>query len=120
MRKNYNFSPIPRIDVHTLDRVEVLRGPSSVLYGQGASGGIVNIVSKRPLFETEGEVAVEYGSFDRKQARIDVTGPLDEAGTLAGRLVAVVRDANQQTDRIGDDRIVVSPSLTWNIASARR
>ncbi|MFC7499613.1 TonB-dependent siderophore receptor [Enterovirga sp. GCM10030262] len=115
MRKNYNFSPIPRIDVHTLDRVEVLRGPSSVLYGQGASGGIVNIVSKRPLFETEGEVAVEYGSFDRKQARIDVTGPLDEAGILAGRLVAVVRDANQQTDRIGDDRIGVSPSLTWNI-----
>lgn len=113
MRKNYNFSPIPRIDVHTLDRVEVLRGPSSVLYGQGASGGIVNIVSKMPLFETQGEAAVEYGSFDRKQARIDVTGPFGERENLAGRLIALVRDADQQTDLISDDRILVSPSLTW-------
>src|SRR3546814_13617804 len=94
MRKNYNFSPIPRIDVHTLDRVEVLRGPSSVLYGQGANGGIINIVSKTPLFETQGEVAVQYGSFDRKQAHLDIPGPPDEAGNIAGRLNPAVTHPN--------------------------
>src|SRR3546814_479213 len=112
MRKNYNFSPIPRIDVHTLDRVEVLRGPSSVLYGQGANGGIINIVSKTPLFETQGEVAVQYGSFDRKQAHLDITGPLDEAGNIAGRLIALVRDANHQPDVPRHDQLVVHPPPT--------
>lgn len=115
MRKTYNFSPIPRVDVHTLDRVEILRGPSSVLYGQGASGGIVNSVSKQPLFERAGEAAIQYGSFDRKQAHLDLTGPLDEAGNFAGRLVALVRDANQQTDVIPDNRVLLSPSLTWRL-----
>jgi len=117
MRKNYNFSPIPRIDVYTLDRVEVLRGPSSVLYGQGASGGIVNIVSKVPQFQPGGEIAVQYGSFDRLQAQADLTGPLNESGTIAGRIVGLVRDADQQTDLIPDDRILVSPSLTWRPGS---
>lgn len=113
MRKNYNFSPIPRIDVYTLDRIEVLRGPSSVLYGQGASGGIVNIVSKKPEFEPAGEVAAQYGNFDRKQIQADITGALNDAGTLAGRFVVVVRDSGMQTDQLPDDRIVLAPSLTW-------
>src|SRR3546814_20746891 len=102
MRKNYNFSPIPRIDVHTLDRVEVLRGPSSVLYGQRANGGIINIVSQTPLFETQGEVAVQYGRFHRRQAPLALNSPPDEAGNIAGRLNAVVPHANPQQTRKSD------------------
>lgn len=113
MRKNYGFAPIPRIDVNTLDRVEVLRGPASVLYGQGSNGGIVNIVSKVPEFTSGGTLSVEYGSYGRKQAVADLTGPLDASGSFAARLVAVVRDSGQQTDFIPDDRVVISPSLTW-------
>ena len=45
MRKIYNYSPIARTDVYTLDRVELLRGPSSVLYGAGSNGGIINTIS---------------------------------------------------------------------------
>ena len=111
MRRIYNFSPIPRVDVYTLSRVEVLRGPASVLYGQGANGGIVNLVSKTPEFTPGGEVAVQYGTYDRKQIQADITGPL--GGDLAARLVGLVRDADTQTDHVRDDRILVSPSVSW-------
>lgn len=113
MRKVYNYSPIARPEVYTLDRVEVLRGPSSVLYGAGGAGGIINSISKRPQFTSAGEVALQYGSFDRKQVQVDITGPLDDNGTLAGRVVAVARDSGMQTDKLPDDRLVLSPSLTW-------
>lgn len=111
MRRIYNYSPIPRVDVHTLSRVEVLRGPASVLYGQGANGGIINLASKRPEFTPGGEVAVQYGTYDRKQAQIDITGPL--GGDFAGRIVGLVRDADTQTNFVRDDRILLSPSLSW-------
>lgn len=113
MRKLYNFSPLPRAEIFSLDRVEVLRGPSSVLYGQGASGGIINSVSKRPEFESAGEIGLQFGSFDRKQLQADITGPLDDDGVLAGRLIGVFRDSGMQTDKLDDDRVFLSPSLTW-------
>ncbi|RHW17082.1 TonB-dependent siderophore receptor [Sphingomonas gilva] len=114
MRRIFNYIVLPRIDVETLDRVEVLRGPASVLYGQGANGGIVNMVSKRPEFTPlGGEVKLQYGSFDRKQASIDIGGQLNAEGNFAGRLVALVRDAGAQTDFVRDDRVVLAPSFAW-------
>lgn len=113
LRKVFNFQPLPRTDVNTFERVEVLRGPSSVLYGQGSSGGIVNAISKMPQFTPAGRLSVEYGSFDRKQAVADYTGALNDAGTVAGRVTAVLRDAGMQTDKIEDDRVVLQPSITW-------
>ena len=114
MRRIFNYIVLPRIDVETLDRVEVLRGPASVLYGQGANGGIVNMVSKRPEFTAlGGEVKLQYGSFERKQASIDIGGQLDAGGSFAGRLVALVRDADAQTDFVRDDRVVLAPSFAW-------
>lgn len=120
MRRVYNFSPIPRTDVYTLERVEVLRGPSAVLYGQGASGGIINAVSKSPKFSPAGEVALQVGSFDRKQLQTDITGALGDSGTVAGRVVALVRDSGMQTDKLPNDRVVFAPSLTWLIGERTR
>lgn len=116
MRTLFGYSLVPRNEVFTLDRVELLRGPSSMLYGAGATGGVVNVVSKRPLFEAGGEVAAQYGSFNRKQFQIDVTGPLSD--NLAGRIVAVGRDSDMQTREIRDDRFVIAPSLTWRPTDA--
>lgn len=113
MRKLYNFSPMARPEVYGLERVEVLRGPSSMLYGAGAAGGIINAITKRPSFRDAGEVGLQVGNFDRYQLQGDVTGTLGESGNLAGRLVGVVRDSGMQTDEIDDDRVYVSPSLTW-------
>lgn len=113
MRRLYNFSPMARPEVYGLERVEVLRGPSSVLYGAGATGGIINAISKRPDFQGAGEVGLQIGNFNRKQLQGDITGTLGDSGHLAGRLVGVVRDSGMQTDEIDDDRIYIAPSLTW-------
>ncbi|MCJ9710230.1 TonB-dependent receptor plug domain-containing protein, partial [Bordetella hinzii] len=107
-----------RSEPYALERIEVLRGPSSVLYGQGDAGGIINRVSKLPQATPQYEVELEYGSFQRKQAAVDLTGPINQDGTLMYRLIGVARDANTQFtypngDRIGDDRLYAAPSITW-------
>ncbi|MFV3128935.1 TonB-dependent siderophore receptor [Niveispirillum sp. KHB5.9] len=101
-----------RLETFTLERAEVMRGPSSVLYGAGGPGGILNGASKTPKFDTGGEVGIVVGTDKRKQIQGDVTGALSE--TVAGRLVAVVRDGESQFGT-PDDRILVNPSLTWEI-----
>ena len=111
MRDVYSYYASIRADPYNFDQVELVRGPASVLFGQGALGGIVNLVSKRPEFTAGGEVSLRYGSFDRKEALVDVTGPLSD--TIAARLVARVRDADSQTDYVPDDRVMVSPSITF-------
>jgi len=102
-----------RTDPYTLERIEVLKGPSSMLYGQSPVGGLINLVSKRPQAERKTQVQAQYGSFDRKQLAIDSTGPLNEDGTLLYRLVAIQRDSDSQVDHVHDDRSLVMPSLTW-------
>lgn len=75
-----------RIDPFFMERVEVLRGPASVLFGQGEVGGIINSVSKLPQTEESGEVTVEYGTFDYKQVKFDTTGPATEDGKWSYRV----------------------------------
>lgn len=102
-----------RTDPFTLERVEVIKGPSSMLYGQSSVGGLLNFVSKRPQAEQKNELQLQYGSFDRKQIAFDSTGPLDEDGTLLYRVVAIQRDSQTQVDHTKDNRLVFMPSLTW-------
>lgn len=116
LKRNFGFVYTPRVDINTLERVEVLLGPSAVLYGAGSSGGLVNMQSKRPQFEFGGSASVSYGSFNRKEATFDVTGPLSD--TLAARMVAVVRDADAFVHHLPDDRVVIQPSLTWKPSDA--
>ncbi len=104
---------IARSDPWTLERIEILRGPSSVLYGAGTTGGVVNMVSRRPQFDFGGEIGVQFGSYFRKQLQFDVTGALNEERTLAGRLTGVVRNSDMQTKYVPDDRYLVQPSFTW-------
>lgn len=113
MRDIFSYYASIRADPYNFDSVQVLRGPSSMLFGQGSLGGLVNLNSKLPEFTAHGEVALRYGSFDRKEALADLTGPI--TGTLAGRIVARVRDADTQTQNVPDDRVMIAPSLTWRI-----
>ena len=102
-----------RPDPYTLERIEVLRGPSSVLYGDTSTAGLLNLISKRPQAESSSEIGVQYGSFNRKQVQMDSTGKLTKDGEWLYRFVGVFRDSNSQTDYVKDDRIVLAPSLTW-------
>lgn len=113
LQRSYGTYNTTRADPYTLERVELLRGPSSVLYGQGGIGGVLNLVSKRPQAELQREVQVQLGSHNRKQVAADFTGPLDTEGKWLYRLVAVNRDSGTQVDHVPDDRILLAPSLTW-------
>ncbi len=107
-----------RPDPYTLERVEFLRGPSSVLYGQGSVGGVLNLTSKRPQAETQREVQVQLGSNARKQLAADMTGKLTQDGEWLYRLVAVGRDSDTQVDHVRDDRVVIAPTVTWKPSAA--
>ena len=114
VRKSMSYyTSTARTDPYTLERIEVLRGAAAMLYGQGGTGGVVNMVSKRPQAVAQNEIGVQYGSYQRKQVQADFTGPLTADGKWLYRLVAVKRDANTQVDHVGDDHALVAPSLTW-------
>ena len=119
-RRLYNYSPLPRVDVYAIDRIEVLRGPASVLYGQGTTGGLINAVSKRPSLRDAFETSVRFGSFDHAELRMDMTGGLGANDTVAARLVTVARDAELPTRGLPNNRLLVAPSLTWFIGDATR
>lgn len=109
---DYWTGSIP-IEPYLLERVEVLRGPSSMLYGQSVSSGLVNGVSKQPQAGPAREVGLVLGSFERRQLQADLTGPLTDHGQWLYRLVVLARDSATQVDFSRADRQLVAPSLTW-------
>lgn len=114
LRQSYGYyTSTTRTEPYTLERLEVVRGPSGMLFGAGTVAGVVNMVSKRPLLETQREVGIQYGSFGRKQIQADLTGPLTADGEWSYRLIAVERKSDTQVDHVRDDRTVIAPSLTW-------
>lgn len=100
-----------RLEIFTVERAELLRGPSSTLYGGGGAGGILNSVSKRPKTSFGGEIGLMYGSDELKQLQFDITGPL--APGLSARFVGLVRDGHLQQESQQNDRITVMPAITF-------
>ncbi|MBP1858438.1 TonB-dependent siderophore receptor [Rhizobium herbae] len=97
-------------EVYTLDRIEILKGPVSVMYGAASAAGIVNRISKMPLEETHREVELQYGTIGRAQAAFDFGGPVSDG--MFYRVVGLARDAETNYD-IADDRYLLQPSFTW-------
>jgi len=115
---NPGFAVGYSLEPYGAERVEVPRGPASVLYGQASPGGLVNYVSKRPTFDPFREIKFEAGTYDRFQGELDVGGALDERKTLAYRVTGLVRGSETQVDFIKDNRIYVAPALTWKPSDA--
>ena len=104
---------IPRIETYGLERLEVLKGPSSGLYGQSDPGGLINMVSKRPTSTPQYEIVGSFGSFERFQGAFDIGGPIDKNGEFLYRIVGLGRDSNSQTDFVQDNKLFIAPSFTW-------
>ncbi|MBV7564854.1 TonB-dependent siderophore receptor [Pseudomonas sp. sia0905] len=96
-----------------LERVEVVRGAASVLYGQLSPGGMINGVSKRPTDTPLHELNLQVGSHDRKQLSADFSGPLADSETLSYRLTLLSRNSDTQQDYLNDDKLYIAPALTW-------
>ncbi|MEW5422941.1 TonB-dependent siderophore receptor [Amorphus sp. 3PC139-8] len=103
----------PKVEAFGLERIDVMKGPASVLYGQGSPGGVASLISKRPTAEPYREVSVEAGNYESFRGTIDLSGPLDADGRLLYRLTGLVRDADTQVDGVEEQRYFVAPALTW-------
>ncbi|MGB3044992.1 MAG: TonB-dependent siderophore receptor [Xanthobacteraceae bacterium] len=103
----------PKIETYGLERLEVLKGPSSGLYGASDPGGIINMISKRPQATPHYSVEGTFGSYDRYQGAFDIGGPMDAAGEWLYRLVGLFRQSNTEVNFVQDNKIFIAPSLTW-------
>lgn len=103
-----------QIDPYFIERIDVLKGPSSVLYGRSNPGGLAALTTKRPEFEQAARIDVSYGSHDYKQTAFDVTGPLND--NIAYRLVGLAKDADVQVDHVEETRYALMPSLMLNLS----
>ena len=116
--RNPEFAVGYKPEPYGAERIEVPKGPSSVLYGSGSPGGLVNFVSKRPTQEPFREVGVEAGSYNRWQGKADVSGPIDDDGTFSYRLTGLVREADTQVDYVPNNRLFAAPALSWRPSDA--
>lgn len=103
-----------RTEPYALERVDIVKGPMSVLYGQGTPGGMVNRISKRPGPEPVHEIMLQGMTHDRKQAAFDIGDDINEAGTARFRVIGLMRRG--ETERmIADDRDLFAPSFEFGL-----
>ncbi len=107
-------------EVFGLERVEVIKGPASTLYGQAPLGGLVNLVSKHPGHELEGEVGFTAGSFDFYQGTLDLNAPLYESPApdgpgVYGRFTMLYKDSGSFVDYTDTERLYIAPALTFEL-----
>ncbi|CAI09157.1 TonB-dependent receptor [Aromatoleum aromaticum] len=98
-------------DVYNLERVEVLKGPGGMTFGRGGAGGVVNRVTKRPLFGHVGEASLTVGSWDQLRGTVDVGEKINDAA--AWRLNAMAEKANSFRDGVDLDRYGINPTITF-------
>lgn len=105
----------PKQETWNLDRLALLRGPASSVYGQTPPGGLLDMVSRRPSSDASSEIQLQYGSDNHRQINFASTGKIDDAGQFLYGISGVVRDSGTQIDHIDNKRYNIAPSLTWNI-----
>ena len=105
----------PKQETWNLDRLALLRGPASSVYGQTPPGGLLDMVSRRPSDVQSNEIQLQYGSDNHRQINFASTGKIDDAGQFLYGLSGVVRDSGTQIDHVDNKRYNIAPSLTWNI-----
>lgn len=101
------------VDPYDLERIEVLHGPASVLYGQAYPGGMVNLISKTPTETPQHEVFVQGGAPKQGKIGFDTSGPVAGSDKVFYRIVASAAAGDTQVDDISRQRILIAPSITW-------
>ncbi|WP_038163884.1 TonB-dependent siderophore receptor [Verrucomicrobium sp. BvORR106] len=136
LRNDYGRSP----ELYGLERVEVIKGPASTLYGQAPLGGLVNLVSKRPKHEFFGELGFSGGTWDRYEGTFDINVPLlvptsnaitppaakgakqvqpvsapttDSGLGIYARLTALYNNSGSYVDYVDTERVFIAPAITF-------
>jgi iron complex outermembrane receptor protein len=107
-----------------MEKVEVIKGPASALYGNAPLGGMVNLVSKRPTYDTGAEIGMSAGSFNTYEGTVDANAALYTPGSgntdgksgIYGRIVGLYRDTDTFIDHAGIQRTYIAPSVLFQIS----
>lgn len=110
-KNGFRFSSGSIPEVSSLDKVEVLKGSAALLYGNVAPGGILNMVTKSPLFTTGGEIIMQMGSYSFYKPSIDIYGPLNKK--FAYRFTGSYENSESFRDVVKKERYYVNPSLLF-------
>ncbi len=111
---------IGTVSLANVERVEVLKGPAAVLFGQGGFAATVNRVTKRPREKPATSVRTSYGPLDSWRAEVDTTGPIGRAGSPFGFRLTGVWDDGEYYRRISHDERAASLALSWRISDSTR
>ena len=105
-------------DTANLESVEVLKGPAAVLFGRSEPGGLINITTKKPLDVPFYSLEQQFGSYDLYRTEWDATGPVNNDKSVLYRFTGSYQNNNSFRDLISNDRVTVSPSITWKLSDA--
>jgi len=105
----YNNGAMP--ETTSLERIEILKGSSAILFGNVAAGGVLNLVTKKPQFQQGGEISFRAGSYAFYKPAIDIYGPINSSQTVAFRINTTYENALSFRDQVKADRIFFNPSF---------
>jgi iron complex outermembrane receptor protein len=108
-RQHYFLQPL----TSNIERVEVIKGPSSATFSSVDPGGSINLVTKKPLAKEQKEVNLSVGSFSTFRGALDFTGPLNESKTLLYRVNAAYQEAKSFRDLVNNKSYLLSPSFSY-------
>ncbi|MGH8611838.1 MAG: TonB-dependent siderophore receptor [Gammaproteobacteria bacterium] len=103
----------PFAELANIEQVEVRKGPAAFLHGRFEPGGVINLVTRKPLPEPFYSAHMDIGSYDFYRPAFDISGPLTEAGALLYRFNGVYEDAGSFRDFVSSERWFLAPALTW-------
>jgi iron complex outermembrane recepter protein len=115
-RNGFRSLGLGTFNTNNIEKVEVLKGPASVLYGQIEPGGIINFVTKKPLDRPYYSAELELGSFNFYRPSLDISGPLTDDKRLLYRLNVGYEKSGSFVDFVNRQIFQISPSLTYNIS----
>ena len=101
-----------QVDPYFLERVDILKGPSSVLYGRSSPGGLVALTSKKPLYEAYHQVQATVGTQGQRGVGFDFSGPIDDDKRIAYRLTGLTDQSDTQFDHNKEKRFALAPTLS--------
>ncbi|AZD58134.1 Ferrichrome-iron receptor [Pseudomonas chlororaphis subsp. aurantiaca] len=101
-----------QVDPYFLERVDILKGPSSVLYGRSSPGGLVALTSKKPLLEPYHQIQATVGTQGQRGMGFDFSGPVDDDKRIAYRLTGLADRSDTQFDHNKEKRYALAPTLS--------
>jgi iron complex outermembrane receptor protein len=116
MNRGYPNAP----DANSVERLEVIRGPASSLYGRGDPGGTFNVVTKQPQAESKVTLGSQFDDQGMHRATLDATGALNQDGSLAYRLNVLGEGGESFRDNVESERYSVAPVLSWQVNEATK